>query len=127
MRDSVRVAASPTGAGSMYTRPNGRPMTQRKADKKRLRNEYQRMFREARRIVNTSDPEGLLGMHAPEDEYEGEVETILRELKTCGGANDVYTVLSSVFREAFGPDRLEMNLRSLAEELWGWWSDQAAR
>ncbi|MBD3242068.1 MAG: hypothetical protein GF331_15870 [Chitinivibrionales bacterium] len=99
-------------------------MKQDKADRKRLRHEYKRMFSEARRIVNTSDPEGLLGMHAPEDEYEDEVATILRELKTCRDADDVYALVTSVFNEAFGPERRQFDLRSLAEELWRWWSVQ---
>jgi hypothetical protein len=61
-------------------------MRQDKANKKNLGRAYKRTLSEVRGIVNSRDPEGLLAMHAPEDEYDGEAAAILRGLRTCRDA-----------------------------------------
>lgn len=70
-------------------------------------------------ILNAEDPEGLLALGAPPDEYRGEAEKIAAALRQwqrgTPGEPDIIAVLEAVWSDSFGPlSQEEMDKRSLA-------------
>jgi len=75
------------------------------------------------------DPVGLLGMGAPDDEYDLELGMILPRLREANSANDVLNIVHQVFIECFdsktaGPRNA---YAGLAHEIWQAWLQFKAR
>jgi hypothetical protein len=59
-------------------------------------------FSEVQSIINEWDPEGLLKMGAPDDEYEDEVRAIISRSRTCKSDEEIAECVAYIFNEFFG-------------------------
>jgi hypothetical protein len=58
----------------------------------------------ARSIINEWDPHALLASGAPDDEFESEIASIVRQLPRIRSRNDAVLAIARVFSSAFEPD-----------------------
>ena len=69
--------------------------------------EYQEIYRKIKETINLHDPMGLLGMGAPDDEYENEISKIVSLCSHDLEENKKY--IDKVFFDFFD-EKLEKNL-----------------
>ena len=55
-------------------------------------------------IVNKIDPIGLLKQGAPSDEYESEIQLIVKGLRACSNIEDIQNLTYNIFKDSFGQD-----------------------
>lgn len=60
-----------------------------------------------KQIINKNDPFGLLRMGAPENEYEPEVNSILKRLKKQQSEDEVKNIVLEEFTRWFGEETLK--------------------
>jgi len=90
--------------------------------RRRLREEYGRMFDSIAALLFKHDPIGInFGNNT--DEYESEAETILPRLRTCHSADDVCRVVYEEFVRWFdasnaGPQEHHIQI---ASDIWSLW------
>ncbi|HEY4602014.1 MAG TPA: DUF1871 family protein [Cerasibacillus sp.] len=58
-----------------------------------------------KRHINRWDPFDLLYLGAPDDEYETEVEMIVKELSKIQNENDLAEVIQDTFNKMFGTEQ----------------------
>ena len=73
-------------------------------ERERLKREHPRLFWELALALARRDPIGLVGVGAPDDEYEPEVGTILPRLGTVPSEGEVLDVVHEEFVRWFGPE-----------------------
>jgi hypothetical protein len=90
---------------------------------------YETLYADVRAILNRHDPVGLIGMGAPEDEYEPEVGTILPRLRTANEAEDVQRVLDEEFHRWFGDTGMfsYAEFGAVAVDIWRAWQESRVR
>ncbi len=71
-------------------------------------------------VVNKHDPQGLLRMGAPEDEYLSEAEMILNSLHSVNSLEECHNLVYNVFENMFGTYVAgdKKFYLALAEEIW---------
>jgi hypothetical protein len=69
----------------------------------RTRADYDRAFAAVRDVIHRWDPYGLLG-HAPADEWDNEIASIVAHIPHIKSEGDATQVISEVFSRAFQPD-----------------------
>jgi hypothetical protein len=62
-----------------------------------LKRDYQQAFARMKAVIHRWDPYGLLGMGAPEDEFDSEIITLVRQLDRIQSASDAAEAISRVF------------------------------
>ncbi|WP_041808133.1 DUF1871 family protein [Evansella cellulosilytica] len=68
--------------------------------------------------VNNWDPELLLEMGAPDDEYEFEIERITKEISRCQDEIEVAEVIKDIFDDSFGRDFPLEECLEIAKKIW---------
>ena len=53
------------------------------------------------KVIIESDPLKLISGGAPENEYDGEIELLLKQL-TCGSEEEILDLVYKVFKDSFG-------------------------
>ena len=69
-----------------------------------LKREYRRSFGELSRLLASHDPIGLVGLGAPDDEYEPEAGTILSRPGAVSSKEEALDVVHEEFVRWFGPE-----------------------
>ena len=95
----------------------------------RLKKAYGQLFSDVTAILARHDPVGLVGIGAPEDEYEPEVGTILPRLREATNPADVHRIVCEEFDRWFGLDTPKMakgDFLPVAEEIWAAWRRSVA-
>jgi hypothetical protein len=69
----------------------------------KTRIDYERAVDAVRRVIARWDPYSLLAGGAPDDEFDSEVRSIVRQIPRIRAANDAARVISRVFASAFEP------------------------
>ncbi|MEW6736556.1 MAG: DUF1871 family protein [Acidobacteriota bacterium] len=59
------------------------------------------LFSRIREIIKAWDPERLLALGAPEDEYEGEVRDILSMINEISYPDDATKIIADIFSRSF--------------------------
>jgi hypothetical protein len=59
--------------------------------------------------INEWDPYGLIGGGAPNDEFDGEVRGVVRQLDRIHSAEDAAHVVSRVFSSSFEAERFDLD------------------
>ena len=92
-------------------------------ERERLKREHPRLFGELALALARRDPIGLVGVGAPDDEYEPEVGTILSRLGTVSSEGEVLDVVHEEFLRWFGPEVAGPRERyaGAASEVWRVW------
>ena len=67
------------------------------------RRDHQRAFAVAREVIHEWDPYGLLASGAPEDEFDSEIASIVRQFPRIQSRRDAVLVVSRVFSSSFEP------------------------
>jgi hypothetical protein len=67
--------------------------------------DWKRAAEIVRSIINEWDPYSLLAEGAPDDEFEGEIASIVRQLPRIRSNNDMILAISTVFSSAFESER----------------------
>lgn len=91
-----------------------------------LRWAFPQVFDATRAIINHHDPQGLIKAGAPQDEYEGEVSTILVRLaQEAKSVKDVLRIIHAELADWFGPASVEAisDFDVIAQEIWDAWKD----
>jgi len=70
----------------------------------------ERAFDVVARVIRDWDPYGLLRGGCPDDEFDAEIQSVVREIPRIKSANDAAQVLCNVFSSAF--DRESFRLES---------------
>lgn len=105
-----------------------------------LRRERGEVFWAVLELISRADPEGLLGIGAPPDEYEPEARTIYSRLPEARSAPDVRRIVEEEFNRWFGTTHGEhgaksvdanyrisnpsTDLNALATAIWRTWMNQ---
>lgn len=105
-----------------------------------LRQKRGEVFWEVLELISRADPEGLLGMGAPPDEYEPEARTIYSRLPEARSAQDVGRIVEEEFKRWFGTaygahgavsidedyriSNPDTDLDALAATIWRTWIEQ---
>jgi hypothetical protein len=76
----------------------------RREQYKLKKNAWKRVFVVARQVINEWDPYGLMACGCPEDEFDSEVNAVIRQLDRIGSAEDAAQVLSRIFSSSFDPE-----------------------
>ena len=94
-----------------------------RAEREILRRTHVRPFAQLVRVLARQEPIGLVGMGAPDDEYEPEVGTILPRLGTVRSEGEVLDVVHEEFVRWFGPDVAgpREHYAGTASEVWRIW------
>ena len=74
-----------------------------------------------KKIINENDPVGLLAMNAPEDEYDPEINNILKKLTKNYTLEDIKKIVFEEFIKWFGKNTLkncEQQLHRIAEDIY---------
>jgi hypothetical protein len=74
-----------------------------KAERDRLKAEYEELFEQVRRILTAADPIHIALEDVNPDEYEPEVGTVLPRLKDARSSHDVRRILHEEFVRWFSP------------------------
>jgi hypothetical protein len=106
-----------------------------------LRQERGEGFWEVLELISRADPEGLLAIGAPPDEYEPEARTIYPRLSEARPAQDVRRIVEEEFQRWFGTaygehravsideayhiSNPDTDLDALAAAIWRAWSRQS--
>lgn len=106
-----------------------------------LRQERGEVFWEVLELISRADPEGLLGIGAPPDEYEPEARTIYARLPKAQSVPDVRRIIEEEFQRWFGTaygehgavsidedyriSNPDTDLDALAAAIWRAWSRQS--
>jgi hypothetical protein len=69
-----------------------------------LKAEYGALYTEVSRLMREADPIRLIGIGAPDDEYDVEVRTILPRLREAKSPDDVQRIVHEEFARWFGAD-----------------------
>lgn len=69
-----------------------------------LEAEYGMLYTEVSRLMREADPIRLIGIGAPEDEYDVEVRTILPRLREAKSPDDVQRIVHEEFAHWFGAE-----------------------
>lgn len=90
-----------------------------KKDTRSLKKGYNRLYSAVREIVNKEDPIGLIEMEAPSDEYDPEINAVLRKLRPSESVESLQAMIHAVFVEWFGADVAggRERYRSIAEQI----------
>jgi hypothetical protein len=72
-----------------------------KLDKGAMENKADKKVQLLKKIINKSDPIGLLDMGTPKDEYESEIRQIAAGLDKCNNENDVTELVYGIFVKMF--------------------------
>ncbi len=68
------------------------------------RDEWKQVEHVVRKVIHAWDPYHLLGVGAPEDEWDREILQVVRRVGRIHSAADASAVVSEVFTEAFHPE-----------------------
>jgi len=81
---------------------------------------YKLYLADLRRVLNRHDPIGLIGLGAPENEYDPERSVIASRLRFCKTPDEVPDMVHGVFEEWFGRTTAGARKKyaQLADELW---------
>jgi hypothetical protein len=52
-------------------------------------------------ILERLDPEELVALGAPKDEYKNEAKIIIKRLQSCGSVEELHNALQEIFHERF--------------------------
>ena len=66
---------------------------------------YKRIESIVRRVIHEWDPYSLLAGGAPEDEFDGEIRSVVRQVDRIGSPADAAHLISQVFSSAFEAER----------------------
>jgi hypothetical protein len=58
-------------------------------------------------VIRKWDPYGLLKMGCPEDEFDREIHSLVRQIPRMRSADDAIYAISRVFSSAFGPGKFQ--------------------
>jgi hypothetical protein len=80
-------------------------------------------------VLRQHDPISLIGMGAPDDEYDPEVGTILPRLREATSESDVSRIIHEEFVRWFGPDQAgpASSYEAAASDIWDYWLLSRAR
>jgi len=73
--------------------------------KKRKQKEHAVIFDAVRGVIHEWDPYGLLALGCPQDEFDGEIQAVVRQIDRIGSPQDAVHVLSRIFSSYFEPER----------------------
>lgn len=93
------------------------------SDYREAKERYGLLFDHVREIVNAEDPQELIVIGAPEDEYDPEVGSILARLPNASSPADVGVMVAQVFDEWFGPELMGgwQPSEDMARSIWHVW------
>lgn len=69
-----------------------------KAEKKRR---YTELFNAVRGVIHKWDPYGLLALGCPNNEFDSEISSVVRQIERIASPQDAAHVLSRIFSSAF--------------------------
>ena len=73
------------------------------------------LFKKVKKIINKEDPEGLLKMGAPSNEYDTEINNITFLL--CYGKENITEIVDDVFNIYFGDESRPTKVTKIADEI----------
>lgn len=86
---------------------------------------YRELKRELNQILLEWNPYCLCESSKQVDEFSCEVAKILTKLPSSNGVEDVAQALSTVFSQAFEPDRFPPeSCTGVAATIWRWWQER---
>lgn len=72
----------------------------------------------ARKLVNDLDPMGLIKGGAPDNEYDAEINALVRRTSNVTHENEIEKILEDIFRkDKFGVEINHAALKAIAEKL----------
>ena len=88
----------------------------------RTKDDYRRAIEVVAAVIREWDPYGLLGMGAPQDEFDSEIASVVAQIPRIAGPEDAVHAISRVFasafdREMFTPDACSIVGHRLFEAL----------
>lgn len=94
-----------------------------RAERHRLKQAHPQLFRDILEILNRHDPIGLVGIGAPDDEYEPEAGTILARLDEARSAGELERIVHEEFVSWFSEEIAGPRSRyeEAAREVWRAW------
>lgn len=73
----------------------------------KTKHDYQKGMEVIRAVIHEWDPYGLLASGAPQDEFDSEVASVVRQISRIKSENDAAHVLSRVFSSSFEAEFFE--------------------
>ena len=89
-----------------------------------LEAEYGMLYTEVSRLMREADPIRLIGIGAPDDEYDVEVRTILPRLREAKSSDDVQRIVHEEFVRWFSAEIAgsAAGYADVAKKIWEVWS-----
>lgn len=78
------------------------------------------MINKVKNIIDDWDPADLLYIHCPPDEYEDEIEEIIKVLPNIKGIDELATAIHDIFTRYFGEEYPKWNYKQclvIAEKI----------
>jgi hypothetical protein len=83
------------------------------------RREREKLFDVVRGVIHAWDPYDLLAGGAPDDEFDGEISAVVRQLDRIRTPRDACHVISRVFSSSFEPEVFQVeHCRAVGERLY---------
>lgn len=99
-------------------------------DTELVRKEFgEKRFNELMSLVNKHDPQQLIALHAPINEYDLEVKTIIVQLDDCNTEEEIYQLVIGEFTRWFGEiNEEDLSLyKMMAKDIYDWKSKNGTR
>lgn len=76
------------------------------------------VFEAVRDVIHGWDPYGLLELGCPPDEFDAEIQAVVRQVNRIGSVPDAVHVVSRVFSSYFEPQRFRLeDCQAVGEQL----------
>ena len=83
------------------------------------RREYEKIFDAVRSVIHEWDPYCLLAGGAPDDEFDSEINAVVRQFDRIRSPRDASHVISRVFSSSFEPELFQVeHCQSVGERLY---------
>lgn len=84
----------------------------------KTKKQYEVAFRVVRHTIAKADPYSLLETGSPEDEFDAEVNSIVRQLPRCQSATDVAHTIARVMTSSFGEKYKSEDFMEQGQEIY---------